>query len=77
MDVLRGSEVEAVLVALVLQETLGQLVRHLHVAAVVLLCVQRGVGQHGRRVLHVPRVQEGRIPGNLVRLEEGNGDEDF
>lgn len=58
MDVLCGREVEALLAALVLQQALREAVRHLHVAAVVLLCVQGGVGQHGGSLLHVSRVQE-------------------
>lgn len=58
MDVLCGREVEALLAALVLQQALREAVRHLHVAAVVLLCVQGGIGQHGGSLLHISRVQE-------------------
>lgn len=58
MDVLCGREVEALLAALMLQQALREAVRHLHVAAIVLLCVQGGVGQHGGSLLHVSRVQE-------------------
>lgn len=58
VHVLRGCEVEALLVALVLQQALHEPVHHLHVAAVVLVCVQGGVGQHGRGLLDVAGVQE-------------------
>ena len=58
VDVLRSGEVEALLGALVLQQTLCEPVRHFHIAAVVLLRVRGGVGQHGCRLLDVSRVQE-------------------
>lgn len=69
VHVLRGREVEALLAALVLQQALHQPIHHLHVAAVVPLCVQGGVGQHGRRLLHVASVQERSIMVKSIRLE--------
>lgn len=71
VDVLCGCEVEALLVVLVLQQTLREPIRHFHIAAKVLLCVQGGVGQHGCCLLNVSRVQERRVTGKLLRLEEG------
>lgn len=71
MDVLCGCEVEALLVALVLQETLREPICYFHIAAVVLLCVQGGVGQHGCCLQNISRVQERRVVVKLVRLEEG------
>lgn len=70
VNILRGGEVEALLVALMLQQTLREPVRHLHVAAVVLLRVQGGVGQHGGRLLHVAGVQERCVVVKFVRLHE-------
>lgn len=63
VDVLRRREVEALLVALVPQQTQSEPVRHLHVAAVELLRVRGGVGQHGCRLLNEPRIQERRVTG--------------
>ncbi len=71
VDVLCGGEVEALLVALVLQQTLREPICHFHIAAKVLLCVQGGVGQHGGCLLNVSGVQERRVTGKLFRLEEG------
>lgn len=70
VDVLCGREVEALLVALVLQETLCEPICYFHIAAVELLCVQRGVGQNGSRLLDLSRVQERRVTVKLVRLEK-------
>lgn len=70
MDILCGCEVEALLVALVLQQTLREPVRYFHIAAVVLLCVQGGVGQHGCGLLDVSGVQQRHVTVELVRLEE-------
>lgn len=53
MDVLCGCEVEALLVALMLQQTLREPICYFHIAAVVLLCVQGGVGQHGCCLLDI------------------------
>lgn len=39
VDVLRGGEVEALLLALMMQESLSKSVGHFHIAAIVLLCV--------------------------------------
>lgn len=71
VHVLRGCEVEALLAALVLQQTLQEPIRHFHVAAVVLLRVQGGVGQHGRGLLDAARIQERCIVVKSVRLEKG------
>lgn len=71
VHVLRGRQVEALLAALVLQQTLHEPVRHFHIAAVVLLCVQGGVGQHGRGLLDAARIQERCVLVKFVRLEKG------
>lgn len=70
MNILRGGEVEALLVALVLQQTLREPVRHFHVAAVVLLRVHGGVGQQGGRLLYMAGVQERCVAVKFVRLHE-------
>lgn len=70
VDVLCSCEVEALLAALVLQQTLCEPICHFHVAAVVFLCVHGGVGQHGCRLLNMSGVQERGITGKLLRLEE-------
>lgn len=77
VDILRGREVEALLAALVLQQTLREPIRYFNVAAVVFLCVQGGVGQHGCSLLNVSRVQERRVTGKLVRLKRRNGKQPF
>lgn len=58
VDVLRGRQVEALLVALVLQQSPREAIGNLHVAAVVLPCVRGGVGQQGGGLWHVARVQK-------------------
>lgn len=58
VDILRSCEVEALLVALMLQQTLCQPVSHFHITAVVFLCVQGCVGQHGCCLLNMSGVQE-------------------
>lgn len=70
MDVLRGGEVEALLVALVLQQTLRESVGYFHIAAVVLLCVQGSVGQHGCGLLDVSGVQQRHVMVELVGLKD-------
>lgn len=70
VNILRGGEVEALLVALMLQQALREPVRHLHIAAVVLVRVQGGVGQHGGRLLHMAGVQERCVVVKFVRLHE-------
>lgn len=72
MDVLRGRQVEALLVALVLQQRAREAIGDLHVAAVVLLCVRGGVGQQGGGLRHVARVQKRCVAVEPVRLEEMN-----
>lgn len=70
VDVLRGRQVEALLVALVLQQSAREAVGHLHIAAVVLLRVRGGVGQQGGGLGHIARVQKRCVSVELVRLEE-------
>lgn len=77
VDVLRSCEVEALLLVLVLQKTLREPISHLHVAAVVLLRVKGGVGQHGGRLLDMSRVQQRRVTGKLLRLEGGKDNHSF
>lgn len=72
VDVLRGRQVEALLVALVLQQRTGEAIGHLDVAAVVLVSVRGGVGQQGGGLRHVGRVQERCVAVELVGLEEMN-----
>lgn len=71
VDILCGCEVEALLVALMLQKTLCEPIRYFHIAAVVLFCVRGGVGQHGCCLLNLYRIQERGVSVELVRLEEG------
>ena len=70
MDVLRSREVEALLAALVLQQSLCEPVGQFHIAAVEHLCVQGGVGQHGCRLLNLSRVEECCVTGKPFRLKE-------
>lgn len=72
VDVLRGRQVEALLVALVLQQGAGETIGNLHVAAVVLLRVRGGVGQQGGGLRHVARVEKRGVAVELVRLEGMN-----
>lgn len=58
VDVLRGCEVEALLVNLVLQQDLSEAVGHFNIAAVERLCVHGGVGQQGGGLLNVSRIEE-------------------
>lgn len=74
VDVLRGCEVEALLVDLVLQQELREAVRHLDIAAVERLCVGRGVGQQGGGLLNAPRIEERCVALQLFWLEEGKSD---
>lgn len=66
--VLRSAEVEALLVALVLQDGARQVIRHLHVAAVELSGILRGVTQQHRRLLNVSGVHQRRVTRQALRL---------
>lgn len=66
--VLCRAEVEALLVALVLQDGACQVIRHLHVAAVELSSVLRGVKQQRRRLLNVSGVHQRRVTRQTLRL---------
>lgn len=70
VDVLCGGEVEALLAAFMTQQTLREPVGHFHVAAVELLRVQRGVGQHRRHLLNAPRLEERGVTEKLFRLKK-------
>lgn len=62
MHILRGRQPEAPLGALVGQQTRGQLVGHLDVAAEVASRVLRGIAQKQGQSLGAPRVQTRLVP---------------